>query len=80
MSTWERLDLNQPMSPGHLLHREQLAETDIVDAHEAASSADAIIRVTKIRAERLARALSRYHGGFGATDQTLRTIATGGRE
>lgn len=80
MSTWERLDFNQPISSAHMLHREQLAATDILDTGEANTSCQDIVRVTEVRAERLTRALSRYHGGWGAGDETLRTISTNGRE
>ncbi|MBP9738955.1 hypothetical protein KBD20_04665 [Candidatus Saccharibacteria bacterium] len=82
MATWEQLQFNQPTSAGHVLHREQLAATDMEDEREAAIDSDTILLTTCPEVRRTRLAISYFlHRGLGDTSEdVLRTIETRGRD
>ena len=81
MATWQQLQLNQPTSAGHELHREQLAATDMEDEREAAIDSDTILLTACPEVQRTRLAISYFlHRGLGDTNaDVLRTIETNGR-
>ena len=82
MATWGMLQLNQPLSPGHELHRDQLAITDSEDEREAAIDPETMLVTTcpEVRRTRLAVSYFLHRGLNDTSEDILRTIETRGRD